>query len=336
MIAMASPLRHRGPDAEGVWSAPGVGLVHRRLSIIDLGGGRQPLGNEDGSIQVVFNGEIYNFRELRRELKEKGHQFRTNSDTEVLVHLYEEMGERLVERLRGMFAFALWDGRKRELLLARDRLGLKPLYYYRDREKLLFGSEVKAILAFPGVPREIDLEALEDYLSYGVVPGQRSILCGIQKLLPGHVLAVEEGNWNPAPKRYWELDATPDEGRTLSDWMEALQAKFEETVRAHLIADVPVGAFLSGGLDSSAIVAMAAKCGAADLQTFSIGFEEERFSELPYARMVARRLAMWKTSWCRRRPRVWTTSRSFSMSRSLTPLPLRPCASRASLGSTLR
>ncbi len=290
LSTMASSLAHRGPDAEGVWTAPSVGLAHRRLSIIDLAGGRQPLANEDASIQVVFNGEIYNFRELRHELDRKGHRFRTNSDTEVLVHLYEEMGDRLVERLRGMFAFALWDRRKRRLLLARDRLGLKPLYYYRDHEKVLFGSEIKAILSFPGVRREIDLEALEDYLSYGVVPGHRSIFRGIQKLPPAHLLAVDEANWNASPRQYWRLDAEPDEERSLDEWLEALRAKLTETVKAHLIADVPVGAFLSGGLDSSAVVATAVQCGASDIATFSIGFEEERFSELPYARAVAQHL----------------------------------------------
>lgn len=287
--AMADTLVHRGPDADGVWTAAGVGLAHRRLSIIDLAGGDQPLTNEEGSLQVVFNGEIYNFLNLRGELISKGHHFATRSDTEVLVHLYEELGDRLVERLRGMFAFALWDGRKRRLLLARDRVGLKPLYYYRDEEKLLFASEIKGILAFPGVPREIDLEALEDYLSYGVIPGDRSIFEGIRKLPPAHVLAVDERNWSAAPRRYWRLDAEPDEGRSVDEWSEALRAKLAETVKAHLIADVPVGAFLSGGLDSSAVVALAAPFVGEPIQTFSVGFEEDQFSELPYARRVAKR-----------------------------------------------
>src|SRR4051812_31677280 len=166
--AMGDAIAHRGPDAEGFWAEPGLGLVHRRLSIIDLAGGDQPIGNEDGSVQVVFNGEIYNFLELRGWLEGRGHRFRTHSDTEVLVHLYEEHGEHLVERLRGMFAFALWDRPRRSLLLARDRLGIKPLYFYRDAEKLVFGSELKAILAHPGVPRAVDLEALEDYLAFGM------------------------------------------------------------------------------------------------------------------------------------------------------------------------
>src|SRR6188508_274882 len=180
--AMSSAIHHRGPDGCGVFQAPGVGLVHRRLSIIDLEGGRQPLGNEDGSVQVVFNGEIYNYQELRRGLLARGHRLATHSDTEVLVHLYEEIGDRLVEKLRGMFAFALWDGRASRLLLARDRLGIKPLYYFRDQQKLLFASELKSILAYGDVEREIDPCSLEDYLAYGMVAGTRTIFRGIRKL----------------------------------------------------------------------------------------------------------------------------------------------------------
>ena len=201
-----TPSPTAGPDAEGFWSEPGVGLVHRRLSIIDLAGGDQPIANEDGSLQVVFNGEIYNFQELRRGLEARGHRFRTHSDTEVLVHLYEEHGERLVERLRGMFAFALWDRPRRRLLLARDRLGIKPLYVYRDAEKLLFASELKAILAYPGVPAAVDPAALEDYLAFGMVPGRRSIFRGVEKLPPGHTLAGRRPTGSAAePRRYWQL-----------------------------------------------------------------------------------------------------------------------------------
>lgn len=187
---MAAAISHRGPDAEGNWIAPGVGLAHWRLSIIDLAGGDQPLGNEDGSVQVVFNGEIYNYLELREELLGKGHRFRTRSDTEVLVHLYEECGAELVNRLRGMFAFALWDAKKRQLLLARDRVGQKPLYIYRDQHRLLFASELKAILSLPDVDRTIDFAALEDYLTFGFIPGSRSIFQRIEKLPPAHVLTV--------------------------------------------------------------------------------------------------------------------------------------------------
>jgi asparagine synthase (glutamine-hydrolysing) len=287
--SMSDSLAHRGPDAEGFFVEPGVGLAHRRLSIIDLGGGDQPLGNEDGSIQVVFNGEIYNFEALRAALEAKGHRFRTRSDTEVLVHLYEEEGEELVQRLRGMFAIALWDRPRRRLLLARDRLGIKPLYVYRDAEKLLFGSELKAILAYPGVGHAVDTAALEDYLAYGMVPGAASIFVGIEKLPAAHVLVAGPGVAPQAPRPYWRLRLEADDGPSAGEWQEALRAKVAETVRHHLIADVPVGAFLSGGLDSSVLVAEAAGSARGQLQTFSIGFREESFSELPYARQVAQR-----------------------------------------------
>jgi asparagine synthase (glutamine-hydrolysing) len=285
--AMGDAIAHRGPDAEGFWRGPGIGLAHRRLSIIDLAAGRQPLGNEDGSIQIVFNGEIYNHPDLRKYLLTRGHFFRTNSDTEVLVHQYEEDGESLVERLRGMFAFALWDGRNERLLLARDRVGIKPLYVYRDAEKVVFGSEIKAILAHPGVTRTLDPRALEDYLAYGMVSGPRSIFREIEKLQPAHTLLIERGS-AAQPRRYWQLQLTADPTPSVEEWQERIRDKLAETVKAHLIADVPVGAFLSGGVDSGAIVAGASKDAGA-LQTFSIGFHEKEFSELPYARMVSER-----------------------------------------------
>src|SRR5947209_88665 len=202
LSAMGDAIAHRGPDAEGFFAEPGVGLAHRRLSIIDLAGGDQPIGNEDGTVQVVFNGEIYNFQELRGGLLARGHRFRTRSDTEVLVHLYEELGEGLVERLRGMFAFALWDRANRRLVLARDRLGIKPLYLYRDGEKLLFGSELKAILAHPGVGRTVDPAALEDYLAFGMVPGARAIFKHVEKLPPAHALLVSAADWYRPARRY--------------------------------------------------------------------------------------------------------------------------------------
>lgn len=284
---MAAAIVHRGPDADGIWTGEGIALAHRRLSIIDLSGGDQPIGNEDGSIQVVFNGEIYNYRELFADLEAKGHRFRTRSDTEVLVHLYEELGDNLVDRLRGMFAFAIWDGRRRRLLLARDRVGLKPLYYYRDHDKFLFASEIKPLLAWPGIERSVDVEALEDYLAFGAVPGERSIFRGIRKLMPGHVLSVAQDRLVGEPRRYWQLRFEPDESLSVGEWVDAIREKFRETVAAHQIADVPVGAFLSGGLDSSAVAAAAAES-TGQLQTFSIGFADERFSELPFARQVAR------------------------------------------------
>ena len=285
--ALGDSIAHRGPDAEGFWSEPGIGLVHRRLSIIDLAGGDQPIGNEDESVQVVFNGEIYNYRQLRGELEGRGHRFRTRSDTEVLVHLYEEEGERLVERLRGMFAFAIWDRTRRRLVLARDRVGIKPLYIHRDAEKLVFGSELKAILAHPGVGRRLNPAALEDYLTFGMVPGKATIFEQIEKLRPAHVVTATAHELDAKPRRYWRLHMEPDHKPTAEEWQEAIRAKIDETVRLHLIADVPVGAFLSGGMDSSVMVAASAGLTNGPLQTFSIGFADEALSELPYARQVA-------------------------------------------------
>lgn len=286
-LRQGAAIAHRGPDADGVWIGEHVTLCHRRLSIIDLAAGDQPMGNEDGSIQVVFNGEIYNYQELRKELIAKGHTFRTQSDTEVLVHLYEEVGPAMVERLRGMFAFALWDDRKQQLVLARDRVGLKPLYVYRDEEKLVFGSEIKAILAYPRIDRTIDPQALEDYLAFGFIPSPRSIFRRIEKLAPAHVLVVTPDDLTRPAHRYWQYRPAVDTSRSVADWSEAIEAKLDETMRLHRIADVPVGAFLSGGLDSSATVAIFAGQSGEPISTFSIGFQAGGFSELPYAREVA-------------------------------------------------
>lgn len=285
--AMGDSIAHRGPDAEGFWIEPGIGLVHRRLSIIDLGGGDQPIGNEDGSIQVIFNGEIYNYRELRASLEQRGHRFRTQSDTEVIVHLYEDEGEQLVNRLRGMFTFALWDRKARRLVLGRDRVGIKPLYVYRDPQKLIFGSELKAILAHPGVDRSIDPAAVEDYLAFGMIAGSKSIFRNVEKLASAHVLIADASNLTHSPKRYWQLRFEPDERLTSEEWQEAIRAKVDESIRLHMIADVPVGAFLSGGVDSSIVVGSSAGAANGKLQTFSIGFAEDAFNELPYAREVA-------------------------------------------------
>jgi asparagine synthase (glutamine-hydrolysing) len=286
--AMGASLAHRGPDAEGFWTDSGLGLVHRRLSIIDLSGGDQPIGNEDGSVQVILNGEIYNYQHLREDLVRKGHRFRTQSDTEVIVHLYEDEGEHFVARLRGMFAIALWDRSKRRLVLARDRVGIKPLYVYRDAEKLVFASELKAILAHPAVERSIDPTALDAYLTFGHVPGPGSIFTQMEKLPPAHTLVATTDNLKRQPQRYWRLSFESDERPTAEDWQEAIRDKVAECVRGHMIADVPVGAFLSGGIDSSIIVSAASALRPDPLQTFSIGFQEERFSELPFAREVAR------------------------------------------------
>ena len=285
---MGDAIAHRGPDGEGYFRDRNVGLVHRRLSIIDLEGGRQPISNEDESIHVVFNGEIYNYRELRAELESQGHVFRTNSDTEVLVHLFEEYGPHLCTRLRGMFAFALWNARSRQLMLARDHLGQKPLFVYRDGEKLLFGSELKAMFAHAGVDRSISAEAVEDYLTFGFIPGQRSILQQVEKLPAGHWMLVSADRMVSRPQRFWQLSYATEVHGSVDEWKDRIEDAIQESVRAHLVADVPVGAFLSGGLDSSAIVATVAGLLNEPVRTFSIGFQEKRFSELPYAESVAR------------------------------------------------
>lgn len=284
---MADSIAHRGPDAEGFHIDRNAGLAHRRLSIIDLEGGDQPIGNEDGSVQVVFNGEIYNFRELRSELELKGHQFKTFSDTEVIVHLYEELGDGCVERLRGMFAIALWDARKQRLLLARDRVGIKPLFVSVNNRRIVFGSELKALLAHGDVQREVDPVAIDEYLNYGVIPGNRCIFRGVEKLLPGHVMTVDVPRWQIERKRYWQLNFEADESLSINDWQEAILARIDETVRLHLLADVPVGSFLSGGIDSSIVTGLASRALATPIQTFSMGFREAAFNELPAAREIA-------------------------------------------------
>jgi asparagine synthase (glutamine-hydrolysing) len=285
---MCEAVAHRGPDGQGTWSDDGVGLIHRRLSIIDVEGGRQPLCNEDGSVQVIFNGEIYNHLQLRRELEVNGHRFQTCSDTETIVHLYEDHGERLVDHLRGMFAFALWDRKRQRLVLARDRIGLKPLYYYRDSQKLVFGSTIQAILTDGMIPREVDSEAIDEYLTFGVIGGDRSIFRGIHKLPAAHTLVVSRDDWRAQPRRFWELQIRPDENLSTSEWLATVDAKLSETIAAHRLSDVPVGAFLSGGLDSAAVVSKWAEQGR-DLRTFSIGFEDARYDETQYARRVAER-----------------------------------------------
>lgn len=287
--SMGDAIAHRGPDGEGFFRAGNVGLVHRRLAIIDLAGGDQPIANEDESVNVVFNGEIYNYPELRSQLESRGHSFRTRSDTEVLVHLYEDCGDDLAQHLRGMFAFAIWDARARRLTLGRDHLGQKPLYIYRDQEKLIFGSELKAILAHPGVDRAIAPEAIEDYLTFGVIPGARSVFQRIERLPAGHTLSVDAQSLHRRPRRYWQLSFEHEARLTDAEWKERIGEKINESVSTHLIADVPVGAFLSGGLDSSAIVATLSGLSGSNVQTFSVGFQEKQFSELPYAQSVAQK-----------------------------------------------
>jgi len=290
--AMAQTLIHRGPDDEGYFLKPGVGLAARRLSIIDVAGGHQPLSNETATVWVAQNGEIYNFLDIRADLEKRGHTFRTRSDTEVIAHSYEEWGLDCLSRFRGMFAFALWDEPKKRLILARDRLGVKPLYYTLLPDgSLIFGSEIKAILIYPQVPRELDLEALDFYLTLEYIPAPYSIFKGIKKLPAAHFLVYEAGKLSLSP--YWRLDTEELRVRAKElsppQAMDQLYELLRESVRLRLISDVPLGAFLSGGIDSSSIVGLMRQLGAEPLRTFSIGFKEASYDELAYARKVADR-----------------------------------------------
>lgn len=290
---MAGRIVHRGPDEGGFHVEGNVALASRRLSIIDLAGGRQPIANEDGTIWTVYNGETYNFPQLRRELEERGHRFRTRTDTEVIVHLYEEVGAEAVSRLRGMFAFALWDARKGELLLARDRLGIKPLYYAPLPDGgIAFGSELKSLLAHPEVSRDLDFEALFLYLTLFYVPSPWCIFRGVRKLPPGHILTFRPGS-APVVRPYWNLRIQPEERFLRQGFQRTaaeLREKLSETVREHLIADVPVGVFLSGGVDSSAIAALAREHAGAGVMSFTIGMPDRQYDERHFARIVARHL----------------------------------------------
>jgi asparagine synthase (glutamine-hydrolysing) len=285
---MCSAIAHRGPDDEGFYFQTGVGLGMRRLSIIDLDSGRQPVSNEDGTVWVVFNGEIYNFQELRQQLKGRGHVFSTHGDTETIVHLYEEYGNHCVDHLRGMFAFALWDERHKRLLVARDRLGIKPLYYAEIGGRILFASELKSILQLPEVGRSFNWSAVSHLFSFLSTPPTEAIVDGVHKLEPGHLLTVSPGG-TPVIERYWELSFEPDYGKEEDYFVEHVRGLLEESVRLHMVSDVPLGAFLSGGIDSSSIVATAARLTDAPLKTFSIGFSEPDYNELEYARVVATR-----------------------------------------------
>ena len=286
--AMRRAIDHRGPDAAGEWNGPGIGLAHARLSIVDLAGGAQPMGSEDGTVQVVFNGEIYNHRELRSWLEGRGHRFASQSDTEVLVHGYEEEGEAFVTRLRGMFAFAAWDSRRQTMLFARDRLGIKPLYLHRTRDRVVFGSQPKAILADPEIPRRIHPEALEDYLCFGMVLAPRSIFAGIEQLPAAHTLVIRRGEHLASPRRYWAPSLEPIH-KNAEEWAAAVHDKVHDAVARHLMADVPLGAFLSGGVDSSIIVSAMSRHTTCPFHTFTMGFEDPRVSEISFARVVASR-----------------------------------------------
>ncbi len=284
---MADTMYHRGPDDEGFFSNPGIGLGFRRLSIIDLEGGHQPLSNEDGTVWIAFNGEIYNFEELNRRYLAIGHHFRTRSDTETIVHLYEELGEECFAQLRGMFGIALWDGRRKRLLLARDRIGKKPLFYSWDGRRLVFGSEIKAVKAAGEFNREINAEALSDYFSYGYIPAPKTIYRHVHKLRPAHYLVVESSGIREVS--YWDIHFDEQRERSQAEWCDRFLAEFRTAVRSRLISDVPLGAFLSGGVDSSAVVSLMNEC-QRPVTTCSIGFTEEKYNEAADARTFAQSL----------------------------------------------
>ncbi len=285
MRNMCTVIRHRGPDDTGMMVQGRVGIGMTRLSIIDVAGGHQPIHNEDKSIWIVFNGEIYNFKDLRDDLLKKGHRFETSSDTETIVHLYEEYGEDCVNYLRGMFAFAIWDKVKEELFIARDRLGIKPLHYLADGKRLIFGSEIKSILQVPDVPREMQPSALIKYLPFGYVPDPETMFKGICKLPPGHSLTYKRGHIDI--KQYWNVEYKQEKVQKEEFYIERLLEILNEAVKIRLISEVPLGAFLSGGVDSSIVVALMARQMGEPVKTFSIGFENQSFNELKYARMVA-------------------------------------------------
>ena len=294
LVKMNDLQTHRGPDEEGIHIEPGVALGHRRLSIIDLSSGQQPLFNEDGSVVVVYNGEIYNFPQLRTELESHGHIFKTHCDTEVIVHGWEQWGESCVEKFRGMFAFAIWDRNKKSVFLARDRLGVKPLYYAElSGGQLIFSSEFKSLLAHPGLSRETDPTAIEEYFSLGYVPEPKTIIKGAKKLPPGYTLTAQIGKKNYRLKQYWDVPFKLDEPATEQEIAEELIIRLREAVKIRMIAEVPLGAFLSGGVDSSAVVAMMAQLSNNPVNTCSISFDDPRYNESEYAAVVADR---YKTS----------------------------------------
>jgi asparagine synthase (glutamine-hydrolysing) len=289
---MIDAMPHRGPDGTGVWTAPGVGLGHLRLSIIDLGGGAQPMLTEDGSLAVVFNGEIYNFAEVRAELEAKGHVFRTQSDTEVILHGYRQWGEACVERFNGMFAFALFDARAQAIWLVRDRLGVKPLHYASLPDgSIIFASELKGLLAHPLLRRAPDLTAVEDYMAYGYIPDDACLVAGVKKLGTGETLRLVRGRPIPAPIRYWDVSFADRTTKKADVLEEELVALMRQAVRSRMVADVPLGAFLSGGVDSSSVVALMAEASNQAVKTCTIGFDVAALDETAYADRIARRFA---------------------------------------------
>ena len=285
--AMCNIMVHRGPDDEGFYIDGCAGIGMRRLSIVDLATGHQPLSNEDGSLWIVFNGEIYNHQALREQLVARGHQYRTHSDTETIVHAFEEYGPDCVNHLRGMFAFAIWNRNTKTLFIARDRLGIKPLYYQLTPERLLFGSEIKVILAHGGIRPQFNRGALPEYLAFGYLSAEDTFYSGIQKLLPGHTLTIGPGG-KPEIRQYWDLDAShPHESRDESYYVRTYRELLEGAVESHLMSDVPLGVFLSGGMDSSAVAALMTRIRREPIETFSVGYPDQTYSELPFAHMVA-------------------------------------------------
>jgi asparagine synthase (glutamine-hydrolysing) len=286
---MLNVMSHRGPDGRGAYLGGSVGLGHLRLSIIDLSTGAQPLSNEDGSVWIVFNGEIYNYPELRKRLLSRGHQFKTATDTEVIVHLYEERAEECVHDLRGMFAFAIWDRPRQRLFLARDRVGIKPLYYCQHGDTLWFASESKALLTDPAVPRDIDLGAVCQFLAHYYLPGEQTLFQGVRRLLPGHTLTVENGS--VSRRKYWDLEFPAEPSRcSFEQAADELRELLRRRVLDHMISDVPVGFLASGGVDSTALLSFASQQTDKPIQTFTVGFDDEHFAdERPYARMAAER-----------------------------------------------
>jgi asparagine synthase (glutamine-hydrolysing) len=287
---MCAAMVHRGPDDEGIYTDGSVGIGMRRLSIVDLSTGHQPLSNEDGTVWIVFNGEIYNHAALREKLQTLGHQYRTHSDTETIVHLYEEYGTDCVEHLRGMFAFAIWDARRQRLFIARDRLGIKPLYYKLTSEQIAFGSEIKVVLASQGNGAQFDRTVLPEYLAFGYLSGEQTFYREIRKLMPGHWMEVDASG-QVRIERYWDLPVSRNEvSQPESYYIQTFREMLEQAVSSHLMSDVPLGVFLSGGVDSSAVAALMTKIRRAPVETFSVGYSEDEYSELPYGRIVAQHL----------------------------------------------
>lgn len=282
---MCDTITHRGPDDVGTWVEGNVGLGMRRLSIIDLVTGKQPISNEDDTTWIVFNGEIYNHDELRRQLQAKGHKFKTKTDTEAILHAYEEYGEDCPAKLNGMFAFAIWDQKLKKLFIARDRIGIKPLYYFYDHERFIFGSEIKAILQTEEIPRRIDLQALDNFLTFEYIPAPLSILQDVKKLMPGHSISLS--NRQLKIKKYWEVEFNLNEASE-AEFKYRIRELLSDAVKIRLMSDVPLGAFLSGGIDSSTIVALMSQVMKQPVKTFSIGFEDSTYNELDYARLIAR------------------------------------------------